>query len=221
MPTQTHHSTIARVECEPVENKGNAGVWEMRLDTEHRAKVVVTRKNIKNMYMRVKPSGVHSGSHIEISAPRRVPVRTIQEFIHSHSEWIIKAQAKQNSTYSSNNQEGILRNWTDERVQEAKKILEECLPRLQEKWSMRIEKQPTHITLRIMTSRWGSCTPVTGRIRLNLALAFMPEELLEYVYVHELTHLYERGHGEGFKRRMSVYLPDWKQRRRALNSYWI
>ena len=79
--------------------------------------------------------------------------------------------------------------------------------------------QATRITDRRMKTRWGSCTPSTGRIRLNLALAFVPEDLLEYVLVHELTHLYERGHGEGFRNRISGYLPDWRQKRRALNSY--
>ena len=41
--------------------------------------------------------------------------------------------------------------------------------------------------------------------------------LLEYVLVHEMTHLWESGHGAGFQRRMTAYLPGWKTLRRDLN----
>lgn len=78
-----------------------------------------------------------------------------------------------------------------------------------------------NITLRTMTSRWGSCTPKTGRIRLNLQLGLMDRRFLEYVLVHEMTHLWEHGHGAGFQRRMSAYLPDWRKLRRELNQHMV
>ena len=81
--------------------------------------------------------------------------------------------------------------------------------------------EATHVTLRIMTSRWGSCTPKTGRIRLNLQLGLMDPRFLEYVLVHEMTHLWENGHGEDFQRRMSAYLPQWRQLRRELNRHVV
>ena len=67
----------------------------------------------------------------------------------------------------------------------------------------------------------GSCTPKTGRIRLNLQLGLMDPRFLEYVLVHEMTHLWENGHGEGFQRRMSAYLPQWRQLRRELNRHVV
>ena len=95
------------------------------------------------------------------------------------------------------------------------------LPVLRGKWAPVIERKPRHSTLRIMTSRWGSCTPKTGRIRLNLQLGLMDPKFLEYVLVHEMTHLWENGHGEGFQRRMSAYLPQWRQLRRELNRHVV
>lgn len=70
-----------------------------------------------------------------------------------------------------------------------------------------------------MKTRWGSCTPATASIRLNIDLAWLDPDLLEYVLVHELTHLYEHGHGPGFRARMNCYMPDWTERRRQLNRY--
>ena len=68
-----------------------------------------------------------------------------------------------------------------------------------------------------MTTRWGSCNTRTGAITLNLALAEHPVEALESVLVHELVHLWERGHGPRFQRLMDEVLPDWRERRAALN----
>ncbi|WP_344009422.1 M48 family metallopeptidase [Nocardioides lentus] len=48
------------------------------------------------------------------------------------------------------------------------------------------------------TSRWGSCTPGEGTIRLSGRLRSMPRWVVDYVLVHELAHLLEPGHDERF-----------------------
>ncbi len=48
------------------------------------------------------------------------------------------------------------------------------------------------------TSRWGSCTPATGHVRISRRLAGMPRWVLDYVIVHELAHLDVPGHGPRF-----------------------
>ncbi len=47
-------------------------------------------------------------------------------------------------------------------------------------------------------ARWGSCTPVDGSIRLSSRLQGMPTWVVDYVLVHELTHLLVPGHGPDF-----------------------
>ena len=49
-----------------------------------------------------------------------------------------------------------------------------------------------------MAARWGSCTPSDGTIRVSGRLRDMPGWVLDYVLVHELTHLLEPGHDERF-----------------------
>ena len=71
--------------------------------------------------------------------------------------------------------------------------------------------------LRRMTTRWGTCVPAARRIWLNFALVSRPPALLEYVVVHELAHLIEASHGRDFQHLMDRTLPDWRQRRRALD----
>jgi len=55
------------------------------------------------------------------------------------------------------------------------------------------------------TSRWGSCTPADGTIRVSSRLAMWPRWVLEYVLVHELAHLVEPSHGPAFHALVARY----------------
>ncbi|MYX35544.1 MULTISPECIES: M48 family metallopeptidase [unclassified Streptomyces] len=54
-------------------------------------------------------------------------------------------------------------------------------------------------------SRWGSCTPAEGSIRLSHRLQGMPEYVVDYVLLHELAHLLVPGHGPDFWRLLESY----------------
>lgn len=54
-------------------------------------------------------------------------------------------------------------------------------------------------------SRWGSCTPDDGTIRLSDQLRGMPAWVVDYVLLHELTHLIEPGHGPAFWKLVNRY----------------
>jgi predicted metal-dependent hydrolase len=58
--------------------------------------------------------------------------------------------------------------------------------------------EPTSITWAEMTSRWGSCTPAAGSIRISTAVARFPPWVLDYVLVHELAHLRVADHSPAF-----------------------
>lgn len=59
--------------------------------------------------------------------------------------------------------------------------------------------RPTEIRwVDTMTSRWGSCTPETGVIRLSSRIAAFPDWVVDYVIVHELAHLRVPGHQAEF-----------------------
>lgn len=67
-----------------------------------------------------------------------------------------------------------------------------------------------------MRTRWGTCNIRAKRIWLNLELAKWPHACLEYVVVHEMTHLIEPLHNERFHALMDEYLPDWRTHKEAL-----
>ncbi len=65
--------------------------------------------------------------------------------------------------------------------------------------------------------RWGSCSRA-GRLNFNLRLAMAPTAELEYIVVHELSHLVRLDHSPAFWRTVERYMPDYGARRSALSA---
>lgn len=92
-----------------------------------------------------------------------------------------------------------------------------AVPALLEKWQPLIGVHAEKFVVRRMKTKWGTCIPRSRTIWLNPELAKKEPRCLEYIVVHELVHLLERGHGEKFVALMDQYLPDWRARRDELN----
>ncbi len=74
------------------------------------------------------------------------------------------------------------------------------------------------VTVRNQKTRWGSCG-VRKTISLNINLARLPGELMDYVIVHELFHTKVRGHGRAFWKGLERLLPRALELRRELGRY--
>lgn len=68
-----------------------------------------------------------------------------------------------------------------------------------------------------MKTKWGTCNVKAQRVWINLELAKKPQECLEYIVVHELTHFFEADHSDRFVARMDRLLPKWRMVRDELN----
>lgn len=64
------------------------------------------------------------------------------------------------------------------------------------------------VSVRSMKTRWGSCTPKTGAIRIARELAAYPIECLDMVVAHELVHLLEPSHNQRFHALLDTYCPN-------------
>ena len=71
--------------------------------------------------------------------------------------------------------------------------------------------------LQRMKTKWGSCNPKAGNIRLNTELVKKPKDLLEYIIVHEMVHLIEPTHNERFIAILDEHYPSWREARAELN----
>lgn len=84
------------------------------------------------------------------------------------------------------------------------------LPDMFRKWEPILGVRSSKVTIRKTRSQWGSCNTRNGNISISLWLGAYPEECIEYVVVHELVHLLERGHNAHFYGILDQYYPDWK-----------
>ena len=75
------------------------------------------------------------------------------------------------------------------------------------------------IRVRSMTSRWGSCTPGARRVTFARQLVEAPLTCIEYVVFHELIHFLHPNHSRQFYACLEAFVPDWRERRQALNDY--
>lgn len=71
------------------------------------------------------------------------------------------------------------------------------------------------VAIRNQRRCWGSCTSL-GNLNFSYKLLFLPEELVDYIIVHELCHLIELNHGRNFWALVAEQVPDYKERIRAL-----
>lgn len=98
-----------------------------------------------------------------------------------------------------------------------KSLLHETIPPLVRKWEERLGVKVARYFLQRMKTKWGSCNPKAGHIRLNTELVKKPKDLLEYVIVHEMVHLCEPTHNERFVAILSAHWPQWREARLELN----
>ena len=149
------------------------------------------RKAMKHIYIRVRDG------QVIVTAPYGVSRATIDAFVASKKEWIGKQR----------------RHSVVEPDAERVKVK---MDSYFEKWEAFLGVQTKERRVRKMKTRWGSCNVKERRIWLSSYLGAYPEECLEYVIVHELCHLLERGHNARFYRLVESCLPDWKERRAKL-----
>lgn len=110
--------------------------------------------------------------------------------------------------------ESVLRKWW---IQQAAGYLNETVNR----WYPLVDKsgrEKPAIKIRKMKTLWGSCTSAERTIRFNFYLMCASPESIEYVVLHELTHLLYPNHGAEFKAFLTAHMPDWKERKKRMEA---
>ena len=96
-----------------------------------------------------------------------------------------------------------------------KNFLEEVIS----KWMVLLSISNFTWQIKMMKTQWGSCTKKSRILLFNLELARVPKECIEYVVVHELTHLTVPSHNRVFETLMTERLPRWREIRKQLGDF--
>jgi predicted metal-dependent hydrolase len=95
--------------------------------------------------------------------------------------------------------------------------LKQAVPPLIARWEPLLGVKVERFFVQRMKTKWGSCNHGARTIRLNTELARKPRECLEYIVVHEMTHVLEPTHNARFVALMDQFMPQWQFYREQLN----
>ena len=169
-------------------------------------RVEVARKRVKRVNLRVGRDG-----EVKMTVPvggGAAAMRRAEEFLKEKWGWVEKTRAKM----ASAPREEAPRTATGAEVAALWRLLRE----LNDEWCERLGEKGVTWRLSTMKSRWGVCNWEKRRIGYSTMLATKPRELVEYVVVHELTHLRVHGHGAEFWALVGERLPGWRGLRARL-----
>ncbi len=167
----------------------------------------IIRSNRKTMSIEIRP---------DLSVIVRVPLRTtdrqVREFVAEKEDWIRSHLEK---VRQRNEEKAALVPLSAEEIEALADQALKVIPPKVEIFAKKIGVTYGRITIRNQKTRWGSCSG-KGNLNFNCCLMRAPEEILDYVIVHELCHRLEMNHSPAFWAKVETVLPDYKRRRKWL-----
>lgn len=179
----------------------------------HGYTVQVTRKKVKNTNLRIKPA---EPDIIHISIPYQMSYQAALAILEQPKmlKWVENYRKKLEHLPEK---PAVQENERIKNIPAYQERLKEILPPMFSKWETALGVRSNKITIRDTRSQWGSCNPGTGNISISVWLGAFPDDCIEYVVVHELAHMLERGHNQRFYGILDRYYPKWRQCRQQLN----
>lgn len=149
---------------------------------------------------------------VRVSVPAGMPLTRAEQAVRTRKAWIEKhrlhiqeiekkCRALQQQTEAVN-------------PHEARKSLILRLNKLAEKYNFSFNR----ISIRRQRTRWGSCS-AANNISLNIKLTLLPDELRDFIIVHELVHTKVKNHGQKFWDKLEVIIPRARFLDQQLKSY--
>jgi len=154
---------------------------------------------------------IRKTGEVAVTKPRGVSIRQVQQFIQSKEDWIQATVATilQNQTtpdLATNSEYHFLKHKPAARALTEAKL---------DQWNALYQFDFKRLEIKRMTSRWGSCS-THKTLCFNYKILFLPEELQDYLVVHELCHLAEMNHSAKFWAQVERGIPNYRELRKKL-----
>ncbi len=199
-------------------------------------KITVERSRRKTLTLTITKTG-----EALVRAPLSATDAQIEAFVKKHARWLKNRLAKRKTLSLADGQRVELFGKTyviaegacnfagetlylpaENRETALRALLTTCTERVMREMTERIASRYgfSYRSVRVTSAhtRWGSCSR-EGRIAYTFRCAFLPQEIAEYIVLHELCHTRELNHSAAFWREVARYMPDYAQRRKRLRTY--
>ena len=162
----------------------------------------VIRSKRKTLALQIHPDG-----SVIVRAPLKMPAKDIHAFVEEKAEWIAKHLPK-----------APIMPFTDDEIRQLAEAAQLDLPQRVTHFAPLVGVSVNRITIRSQRSRWGSCSS-KGNLNFNCLLMLCPEEVRDYVVVHELCHRIEMNHSPKFWAQVERVCPDYRVHRKWLKDH--
>lgn len=161
---------------------------------------------------------ITSGGQVKVRAPRRTSKASIEHFLTEKQDWILKYLTK-----AAERSEPAPPPLPEHERRRYMETARDIFTRKAAYYASVMQVTYGRISIREQKTRWGSCSS-NGNLNFNWRLIFAPEDVLDYIVVHELAHRKEMNHSPAFYAVVASVLPDYKKEQRWLkehgNSLW-
>ena len=162
----------------------------------------IKNNRAKRIIISIKPE------FVRVTVPRRQTLKNAQKFVDAKINWIKK---------HSNNMKVLT-----EKSKELPKIdREEARENLEKRLSELAEQhnfQYNRVSIRSQRTRWGSCSS-KDNISLNMKLLHLPQQLIDYILLHELVHTRVKNHSKDFWNELETVVPNARTVDEQLREY--
>ncbi len=146
---------------------------------------------------------------VVVKAPRGLSRKYIDDFVNQKADWINERLQKYKSLPFNPYM------FTKQEIADLKrKTLEIVVPRVQHYASI-MGLTPNKISASSAKARFASCNS-RGNLSFSFRLCLYPVEAIDYIVVHELSHMMEMNHSKRFWAVVEKYMPDYKERIKLL-----
>lgn len=170
----------------------------------------IRKSNIKHVYLKI--IDINS---LEIRANKYFTIQDAKKLIVKKEAWILKAFERLNDKVANENEYYFLgKRYQKESGFELDDFYKneaiKLLPALVQKHSKLMQLFPSALKFRKNKTRFGSCSGKNS-ISLNILLMKYPQEVIEYVIIHELAHIKHKNHSKHFWNFVEIYCPNYKE----------
>ena len=171
----------------------------------------LVRSSRRTIAIQIEPDG-----SVKVRAPRRCSRSVIDGFVQEKENWIRRKQQELRiRRQEQETQREQQTPWGECDYRKARELARAVFEQKAALYGRLMEVTYGRITVRDQKTRWGSCSG-KGNLNFNWRLILAPEEVLDYVVVHELAHRREMNHSPRFWAVVEAVLPDYRKQRQWL-----
>lgn len=151
-----------------------------------------------------------------VRAPNRCRKSDIEAFLAEKQGWILEKQdemRRRRSQLEKRREEQP--EWSENDYIKARRLARAVFEQKVSLYASLMKVSYGRISIRDQKTRWGSCSS-DGNLNFNWRLILAPEEVLDYVVIHELAHRREMNHSKRFWDQVAAVMPDYRKQRQWL-----